>query len=223
MYQQNKRIKYDECLICHTPLLKEISITHLLKPIPLCKQCLYKFEIIDLHLDFHHYPMRILYQYDDFFKTLLFQYKGLYDIALKDAFLCMYNQELISSYKNYWIVVAPSTTHNNNLRGFAPVATIASTFTTQVFTGLYKKEDYKQSSDTYEKRKEVIHKIGIRHGEILTNKNVLILDDVLTSSSTMFACLKLVESYNPRKIALMALSTNQTLEQIQEAIANQTT
>lgn len=223
MYKKDQTTQYDECLICHTPLLKDISLTHLLQPMPLCNECMQKFQIINLNLDFHHHPMRILYQYDDFFKTLLFQYKGLYDIALKDSFLCLYNQEIIQQFKNYIICVTPSNIHENSVRGFAPMATIASGFSHQVFTGLYKKIDYKQSNYTYEQRKDVINKIGIRHGEILTKKKVLILDDVLTSSSTMFACLKLVEKYKPESIEFLILSTNQTKEQIQEAIANQTT
>ncbi len=222
MYQKNKRTQYNECLICHTALLKEISITHLLQPIPLCHQCLQKFQIINLTIDFHHHTMKILYQYDEFFKSLLFQYKGLYDIALKDSFLCLYFNEFLFKYKDYTIVVAPSSQHSNEVRGFSPVATIASSFSKQVFTGLYKKEDYKQSDYTYEQRKEVIHKIGINHGEFLTNKKVLIFDDVLTSSSTMFACLKLVAAYKPKSIEFLILATNQTKEQIQKAIADQT-
>ncbi|MCD8027306.1 MAG: phosphoribosyltransferase [Erysipelotrichaceae bacterium] len=160
-------------------------------------------------------------QYDEFFKTLLFQYKGLYDIALKDSFLCLYSNELSRLFKDSVVVVSPSAQQANQLRGFAPVATIASSFSNCVFTGLYKKVDYKQSDYTYEQRKDVIHKIEIKHGEFLTNKNVLILDDVLTSSSTAYACLKLVEAYKPQSIKLLILATNQTKEQIQEAIADQ--
>ncbi|MCD7809085.1 MAG: hypothetical protein LUH02_07065 [Erysipelotrichaceae bacterium] len=221
MYQRNQKPQYDECLICNTPLLKDMSLTHLMRDFPVCKRCMQQFQIIDWHLDFHHHPMRILYQYDEFFKTLLFQYKGLYDIALKDTFLCMYDHELSHTYKNFIIAVVPSASSDNQIRGFAPMATIASSFSSHVFTGLYKKEDYKQSNYSYEQRKEVIDKIGIRYGESLSNKSILILDDVITSGSTLLACLKLIESYHPQKIEFLVLSTNQTLEQIQEAIANQ--
>lgn len=221
MYQRNQKVKYDECLICNTPLLKQISMTHLVRYFPICNECMQKFQLLDWHLDFHHHPMRILYQYDEFFKTLLFQYKGLYDIALKDAFLSMYCHEISNFYQNYIIVAIPSASTDNQIRGFAPMSTIASTFSSHVFTGLYKKEEYKQSNYSYEQRKEVMDKIDIRYGKSLAKQSILILDDVITSGSTLLACLKLIEAYQPKKIEFLVLSTNQTLEQIQEAIANQ--
>lgn len=64
-------------------------------------------------------------------------------------------------------------------------------------------------------------KIDIRYGKSLAKQSILTLDDVITSGSTLLACLKLIEAYQPKKIEFLVLSTNQTLEQIQEAIANQ--
>lgn len=101
----------------------------------------------------------------------------------------------------------PSSQEDNELRGFAPVETIAQTFSSQIFNGLYKKEKYKQSDLSYQERKRVARRIDIRDGEKLKGKKVLILDDVITSGSTLHSCLLLVLAQEPQSVELLALST----------------
>lgn len=208
MYLFNKEVKR-ECLICFHDLYREISLIHMIKDIPICLSCIRKLEINDHVISFHHYPLRILYVYNDFFQSLLYQYKGLYDIALKEVFLCLFLDELKKKYKDYIIVAAPSSNKSNEVRGFSPMEMIASTIHQNVFTGLYKKEDYKQSDLSFNQRKLVKDKIGIKNKEFLKNKKVLIIDDVITSSSTMETCLSLVKTCSPLKIELLVLSSSQ--------------
>lgn len=197
-----------ECLICFEDIYKDISLLHMLKEVPICLSCLKKFEINDHTISFHHYPLRILYTYNDFFQSLLYQYKGLYDIALKDVFLYLFKDELKNKYKDHIIVVAPSSSISNERRGFMPVKEIASTIHQNIFLGLYKKEEYKQSDLSYYQRKAVKDKIGIKNKEELRNKKVLIIDDVMTSSSTMETCLSLVKTCSPLSIELLVLSSS---------------
>lgn len=215
MYPYHQKSQHDECLICFSPLLQTISLSQLCDPMPICQRCLCQFHVLDWHMTFHHYPLRILYEYNDFFKTLLFQYKGLYDYALKDVFLCLYAHELKQRYHDYTIVVAPSHQQDNQQRGFAPMETLAKTFSKQVFDGLYKKERYKQSASSYSLRKAAEEKIEIVHKEQLKGKKVLIFDDVITSSATLQTCLSLVESCQVQCIELLVLSTKRTFEEIQ--------
>lgn len=214
MYTQYQAPQYHECLVCMTPLLQMPSFTHILHSLPLCLKCLNQFEVIDQVICFHHYPLRILYYYNAFFQSLLYQYKGLYDIALKDAFLCLYQKELRQRYKDYIVVVAPSAREDNERRGFAPIETLAYTFSKNVFSDLYKKEKYKQSDLSFEERKQVYQKIGICHGEILKGKKILILDDVITSGSTLLTCISLVSQYNPQCVELLVLSTKKNLSEL---------
>ena len=214
MHQNNQKVKQDECLICFQPLLKDVSILHMITNIPICNQCIAQFEIIHWDIDFYHHPLHILYNYNDFFKSLLFQYKGQYDYALKDTFLCLFQDELKKKYKDHIIVVAPSSLEDNLKRGFAPIESIAKTIFNHVFVGLYKKEKYKQSDLRYEERKMVMDKIGIRNGEVLKGKKVLIIDDVLTSGSTLLTCLSLVSMQNPKSIELLVLSTKKKKEEL---------
>lgn len=175
-----------------------------------------QFDIIDRTISFYHYPLRILYSYNDFFKSLLFQYKGQYDLVLKDAFLSLFLDELKEKYKDYIIVVAPSSKEDNLKRGFAPMEEIAKSVFDCVFNGLYKVTHYKQSDYSYEQRRQVKDKILIKNKEMLFDKNVLILDDVLTSGATLKTCLNLVLTCHPKKIELMVLSTKQDLKDLEK-------
>jgi len=182
-----------------------------MKSYPLCPECLSKFEVIDVHTEFHHYPLYILYKYNDFFQKLLFQYKGLYDYALKDTFFILFRERILMNFQKYIIVVAPSSLEENQKRGFAPMETIAKTIFTQVFTGIYKKESYKQSELSYLQRKEARTKLAIHYGEMLTGQHVVILDDVITSGSTLESCIALVEAYHPQSITCLVLSTKSSV------------
>lgn len=217
MYQNNQKAQQNECLICFSPIYKDPLLLHYVQKIPICKKCLSQFDVIDKHILFYNHPLYILYRYNSFFQTLLYQYKGLYDHALKDVFLCYFINEFKERYKDYMVIVAPSNDEENEKRGFAPMEEIASTFSRRVFTGLYKKERYKQSELSYTERKSVQGKIEMRNGNTIKNKKVLIIDDVLTSGSTLLACLSLVLKYNPQRVELLVLSTKQNIEELRFA------
>ena len=213
MYK-NIKTKKQNCLICHTPLLKEISLLHLLEHYDICKTCMDGFDVIDRTISFYHHPLRILYSYNDFFKSLLFQYKGQYDYVLKDAFLSLFIRELEEKYKDYIIVATPSSYMDNQKRGFAPMEEIGKTIHSNLFLNLYKKGHYKQSDLSFEERKKAKDKIGIKNGEELKGKKVVILDDVLTSGSTLHACLELVLLYKPKRVELLVLSSKREIEDL---------
>ena len=68
----------------------------------------------------------------------------------------------------------------------------------------YKNKEYKQ---TKQKDRSQVHKfLSIHHGSLLTNKNILIFDDVMTSSHTLQAAIKLVEKYHPKRIRVLVLA-----------------
>lgn len=207
MYKHYQKTQQNECLICFEPLLKNVSFAYLLKSMPICHCCMKKFVILQRRISFHHHSLTILYEYNDFFRTLLYQYKGLYDYALKDVFLCLFSIELQTIYQGWIIAVAPSSKEDNLKRGFAPMEEIAKTLNLPIFTGLYKKEKYKQSDLSYKERLKVKEKIGIYHQEQLRGKKVLILDDVITSGSTLTTCIDLILSCSPQKIEVLILSS----------------
>jgi len=195
--------------MCHEPLNRQISLLHIITPQCLCLRCLNQFERLNYQGRFHGYKLRILYRYNEFFRTLLYQYKALYDIALKDTFLWTDTQWLKWHYRHFIVAVVPSDEVTNEKRGFVPNATIAKTFSRHVFTGLYKQAPYKQSQMDYYNRNGVYDIMAIRHQSQLDNQRVLLFDDVMTSGHTLLSCLHLLEQCHPRSIEILVLSTGQ--------------
>lgn len=152
------------------------------------------------------YPILYLYEYNEFFKTLLYRYKGQYDYSLKDVFLSCYLGKLKRMYKDYVIAVTPSSMLQNNKRGFKPMEEIAKTLDLPLFTGLYKTTDYKQSDQPYSKRKNIHQVIAIKDVEKLNHQKVLIIDDVMTSGQTLMACANCVKQANVKSISFLVLS-----------------
>lgn len=87
---------------------------------------------------------------------------------------------------------------------------IARSFNDNIFTGLFKINDYKQTKQT---DRSLVNKIiKINDGEQLYNKDVIIFDDVITSGNTIMTCTKIIESYQPRSITLLVMASNQLNE-----------
>lgn len=201
MYRTNQT---RQCLICHQELNKETNLFFYLYHPSLCQQCIQQFEVVDLHLTLLHYPLHILYEYNDFFRKNLYQYKALDDYALKTAFFNSF-PELKRKYRKYIVVIVPSSEEDNTRRGFCPNEELVKTFSRRIFTGLYKSQKYKQ---TKQKDRTMIKKVlKIKDGHFLTHQKVLIFDDVMTSSNTLQAAIQLVEKYHPQKIELLVLSS----------------
>lgn len=195
-----------QCLICFNDLNKSPSLYHLYYHATLCFHCLNQFSIYNRTHDYHGYKLTILYYYNDFFKQLLFQYKGQGDYALKDAFLNAY-PHFKTKYRRHLIALVPSSQQDDLRRGFNPNEMIVRSFSNHIFTGLYKNSAYKQTSQT--DRSQVSQIIKIKDGQWLYNQNVIIFDDVITSGNTIMTCAKVISSYQPKTISIIVMASNQ--------------
>ena len=198
-----KAIKTRQCLICHQSLNQETSLFSYLYHPSLCQRCIQQFKVIDQKITLQKYPLHILYQYNDFFRKNLYQYKALDDYALKDAFLNSF-PDLKRKYREYVVAIIPSSNEDNARRGFCPNEEIARTFSNHIFSGLYKSKNYKQ---TKQADRALIKKVlKIENGYLLENQRVLIFDDVMTSSNTLQAAISLIESCHPKSIEILVLA-----------------
>lgn len=207
MHIHNPLSQQPLCLICHQPVRKEPSLFTLVYDTPLCTSCLSQFETIHYVGLFHDVKITILYRYNAFFQTLLFRYKGQYDYELRNAFTVNFHHFLSQYFHNHVVVVAPSDDIANQKRGFIPTAGIASSFSSDIFTGLYKKAPFKQAEQSFEGRQKIKDIIDIKNGDVLRKKKVLLFDDVITSGSTLEKCLELICLYHPTSIEILVLAT----------------
>lgn len=204
MHQNFKR---RQCLLCLKPLYLEGGLYHVLYKPQICIPCIQKLDVIHTYQKLDGYTIQVLYAYNNFFKQLLYQYKGLYDMALKDVFLDIFHQELKRRYRNHLIVIVPSSQRDNARRGFVPNEEIVKTLGVSIFTGVYKTKEYKQTSQV--NRTKIADILAITNGENICGRRVVIFDDVITSGNTIQTCINLVKQYQPKSIEIMVLATNQ--------------
>lgn len=203
MHQNNQT---RQCLICFEEINQTPSLFHLCYQSTLCFNCLNKFLIYNKCHNYQGYKLTVLYYYNDFFKQLLFQYKGQGDYALNNAFLNAY-PHFKYRFHHHVVAIVPSSKQDNQRRGFNPNEMIVKNFSNNIFTGLYKVSAYKQTQQA--NRADVKNVIKIKNGEQLYNQDVIIFDDVITSGNTIMTCANLIAAYHPKSIRIIVMASNQ--------------
>ena len=151
----------------------------------LCYSCYKKFKQRNEKFNIGKVEGEILYYYNDFFRDVLFRYKGLGDYPLKDVFLYGKNEWIKKKYKGYSIVLAPSNDDVEKKRGFCHLEEIFKKLNMNIVKSFKKNKKWKQSDKKLNERKGIQNVIKIDKNMLNEVKKVLIVDDVLTSGSTI--------------------------------------
>lgn len=138
---------------------------------------------------------------------MLYNLKAVGDVALAPAFLNYYYHYLKTIFIGYYLVPAPSTASSDLERGFNHVIALFSCLGLPFLSVFTKKEDFKQSDQSFHERQNVINKLEITQGEMITGKKILIVDDLKTSGATIKAMINLITRYNPKMIRVLTIST----------------
>lgn len=171
----------------------------------MCNKCFRSFNPIFRKFQISGIEGVALYEYTEKFAAMLFQFKGCYDYELAPLFLDRVRSYLKLRYRNYILVPAPSTEESNKKRGFNHVQEIFKILNRPIVDCIFKTSEIKQS-DKGHNRKEIKKYLDIRNGDRLKNQNVLLVDDVKTTGSTLKAMVELVKKYNPRRLNILVLS-----------------
>ena len=179
---------------------------HILSDYRICMNC-YR-EIVPSFIKFKvgNHKALAIYEYDERIKKLLYQFKGCFDIEIFDVFLSRYARELRVMYHDYLMVPIPSYKEDDEIREFNHVEEMFKILKLKVEKVLDKTEKIKQANLSFNQRKEIKNFLRVTNGEVLTNKKVLIVDDVYTTGSTISAAISLIEQYHPKKIAILVMS-----------------
>ena len=172
----------------------------------ICDSCFNKFEVKFKKFTLDGVKGEVIYKYNDFFKTLLFLFKARYDYELKDVFLERFVNELKIKYYNYQIVIVPSNKEDDFKRGYNHLVEIFSCLKLEIINPIYKNKIFKQSDRNKVKRQEVYKDFSIIKNNLITNKKILLVDDVMTTGSSLRACINLIKKYRPKQIRIIVLS-----------------
>ena len=188
----------NRCLICFG------NVEQTLNDNKVCNTCISKFKQINRKIYYKGIEIYILYEYNDFFRELLYRFKGCYDNELKKAFLNNNLLYLKTKYRKRKVICAPSYYKDDKMRGFNHVREIASVLGLKIINCLEKNKQYKQSDQKMCNRKDIQKVIKIDKTKIKCNDRLLIVDDVTTSLSTIKAIIRLLPTKSDIKVLVLA-------------------
>ena len=191
------------CKVCFKEI-KDGSYHSILNEGAICYSCLNEMhpEFIEFQID--DIEALSLYEYDGVIKERIYQYKGCGDFELNNIFVGPFVNELRFLYHNYEIVVAPS--HNVEKMGNHVIFMFQCLGLT-IHDIFLKTEPIKQSDQSYFARKEICKYIKFKDDlPNLEGKNLLLVDDICTTGSTLKSCIKLLKELNPKKIKILVIA-----------------
>ena len=171
-----------------------------------CDQCQKEMEAKFIRFKADRYDAISIYDYNPFIRKLIYQYKGCYDYELCDVFLHDFYRSLKLFYLNRVIIPIPSYKNDDELRGFNHVMEIFNKMGLTVLDILEKTEKHKQAISTVDSRKEIYKFLVVKEQIDLSKKDVLIVDDIYTTGSTMKSAITLIEKLNPKSIKVLVVA-----------------
>jgi predicted amidophosphoribosyltransferase len=148
---------------------------------------------------------RALYTYNEKIRSLLYQYKGCFDIELADIFLCYQAPLLHLLYEGYTLVPAPSFLAKDEARGFNHVELMFKPLHLPFCHCLEKVDDVKQADSSYEQRQAIGEHLRFKEGYGVQGKKLLFVDDLFTTGATAKACCHLLLSHGARKVQILVM------------------
>ena len=195
-----------KCLYCDSEIEK-INLKYLLlEDDCLCPECREKLKIERKYIVLDRLKIETFYNYDGIFKNLLLQYKECYDEALAKVFLYPLRDYINLKYHGYKVVFVPSSEEKIKNRGFNHLELIFNNLRLEHIDGLKMKENLIQEGKKLIERKKMENNY-IYEGKKV--KKVLIVDDVLTSGSSIKGVYKAIKPYS-QKIMAVVLARKET-------------
>lgn len=197
--------KTEICRICFKNFVSHSYVNFFNKTTYICEQCYKDFHPIFKKFTVNKIKCLAVYNYDDFIKEKLFTLKGSYDIELAVIFLSLFSLILKFLYLGFYLVPVPSYIDDNLKRGFNHVEEIFKELHLPFLHVIQKTNPIKQSDQKLQDREKIIERLKIVDEDKIRNKNILLVDDVFTTGSTIKACIELLSEHKPKKIKVLVM------------------
>lgn len=172
----------------------------------MCSQCKRKLKPVFKKFKIDNINGLTIYEYDEDIKTLIFQFKGCGDYELKDLFVSPFSKYLSKKFKNYLVLPVPSSKERIEDRGFEHVNEMFSCLKLKMIEPIIKIKNEKQSSKSYKDRLKVASCFKLISNEEIKDKNILLVDDICTTGSTLKAIKNLLLEGGAKKIEILVVA-----------------
>lgn len=188
------------CTCCGKPFPKAAGGNHL------CGTCLSK--------PFHFSQARTLFYYNKPFSDLIHSFKYQGSMAGLSTFAWLYQQQLENSYDEMDLIL-PVPLHKTRLkeRGFNQALILARTLLPdkrhKIMPHLLNRPLWTEPQTNFNgaaRRKNLKQAFQIQDPEPVRGKNILIIDDVFTTGTTVNECAKLLKRAKAKDIQVLTLA-----------------
>ncbi len=184
------------CIFCFEDIQKGLSFFDWIRQDSLlCGKCKMKLQKLMVHKRFETFSIFILYLYNDYFESIIYQFKENKDIALKDIFLYDLRQDIFDKFRHHTILVMPSSQEKIKERGFQHLVEMFTIVGLPILDPFEKIYNWKQSLQSFENRCHIKEVIRLKKNIKLPNTPLLLVDDVCTSGSTMKCAYNLLQQH----------------------------
>lgn len=172
----------------------------------ICNKCLIKMNPIFYNFKFHGVKGLAIYEYNQELKSLIYLLKGCNDFEIRDVLIKPYKIEINNLYRNYSIIPIPSFKDNDALRGYNHVEALFEVLKLPMIKCLEKIENISQHNLNFYDRHKTKKIFKIDEKIDLSQKKILLVDDIMTTGETLKNCLELIKTKNPKEIRILVLA-----------------
>ena len=200
-------MKNNFCVVCNKKF-ESFSVGGLLDNSnkKICNDCLDELNPIYKEFTQKNIKITAIYDYNSKIRELIYLFKGCYDYELSNVFLEPIILYLKLRYRGYQIVCVPSTENDDKKRGYNHVEEVFKKLGFPLIKLIYKNVDFKQSDLSYKNRLNSIKNFSLISNQNLSNKKILLVDDIFTSGTTIEACYDLIKKLSPKNIKVLVLA-----------------
>ena len=195
----------DNCKACFNDIFYDNFHALFNSKINVCSNCIFESNPSFEKFKINGIKALSIFEYSDYIKSKIYQYKKCEDLELNDLFIMPYILELKTIFDGFSIIPIPSFVEDDEKRGYNNVIEIFKKLDLEILNCLKKTENIKQKELDYSKRQEIGKYMTIDDVD-LTRKKILLVDDVITTGASMKAAINLIKQKHPKELKILCIA-----------------